>query len=248
MMKRKKQKEHIEVGPLERKLFVYLYGIKVAKSRQILRDVFTGYNIRSLQNRLNKLCRFKLIRRNFYEGLSSKMIYHLGASGFSQYIKPKGENVKRELGSRAIHHDLDLVDIRFTLLQSKRVKNYYPENLLSSDGLSFDKDRYFMDELRPDAVVEILGDKRTHCAALEYEYSPKYKDRYKTLIARYYNNKSIPFVLYIGKDEALTSYVRSIEKEVIGENTPKFYYSDFSKWKEGESQVFTDLRGNSITL
>ena len=74
MMKRKKQKEHIEVGPLERKLFVYLYGIKVAKSRQILRDVFTGYNIRSLQNRLNKLCRFKLIRRNFYEGQVAKFL------------------------------------------------------------------------------------------------------------------------------------------------------------------------------
>lgn len=177
------------------------------------------------------------------------MIYHLGVSGFNQFIKPMGENVKRELGSRAVHHDLDLVDIRYTMQQSKRVKSYYPENLISNGGLvSFDKDRFFVDELRPDAVVEIIGDSRTYCVALEYEYSPKYKDRYKTLITRYYNNKSIPAVLYIGKDEALTNYVRSIEQEIVGENTPKFYYSDFSKWNESESQVFTALRGSCITL
>ncbi len=249
MITRKKQNERVEIGSLEEKLFVYLYENKVAMGTQIRRDIFTDYSIRGLQHRLSKLHRFHYVKRNFCDGLSSKVIYHLGLDAFSQYIRPMGENVKRELGSRAIRHDLDLLDIRYALKQSNRVKNYYPENLISTESLvSFDSDRFFVDDLRPDAVVEIEGKDRTFCVALEYEYATKYHNRYKSLIARYYNNTFIPGVLYICKDEALLNYVRNIEKGIVGANTPKFYYSDFSKWSSGKSKVFTNLRGSRITL
>ena len=249
MITLKKQNERVEIGPLEQKLFVYLYEYKVALCTQIQRDIFTNHGLRGVQHRLCKLNRFHYVKRNFCDGLRTKVVYHLGLEAFNKYIKPLGGNVKRELGSRAIHHDLDLLDISYAMKQSSRVKNYYPENLISTEGLvSFDPDRFFIDDIRPDAVVEIEGKDRTFCAALEYERATKYNHRYKDLITRYYNKRSIPGVLYICQDEALLNYVRNIEKSIVGTNTPKFYYSDFSKWSTGESKVFTNLRESRITL
>lgn len=102
--------------------------------------------------------------------------------------------------------------------------------------------------IRPDAVVEIELQEKPFRLALEYEAARKYMDRYKDLFRRYYNTKSIPGVLYICKNEALLNYIRNIEKSVMGGETPKFYYSDFSKWGGNESKVFTNLRNSCITL
>jgi hypothetical protein len=216
---------------------------------QIRRDIFTEHGLRDVQHRLCKLFRFHYVKRNFCDGLRTRVVYHLGLHAFNKYIRVLGGNVKRELGSRAIQHDLDLPDICYALKQSSRVRNYFPENLISTEGLvSFDLDRFFIDDIRPDAVVEIEGKDRTFCVALEYERTTKYNHRYKDLITRYYNNRFIPGVLYICQNEALLNYVRNIEKSIVGVNTPKFYYSDFSKWSTGESKVFTNLRDSRITL
>ncbi len=242
-------KRGIEIGSADEKLFRYLYGYKIAATNQIHRDIFTDYNRRSVQNRLAKMVKNHLIKRAFHYGLGHKALFSLADEGFKRFIMPLGRNVKKELGSKAPAHDIDLVDIRWALSQSKKLKHYYPENLITGDGLiSFSVDDFLMGDIRPDAVVEIELQGKPFHLALEYESARKYADRYKSLFRRYYNTKSIPGVLYICKSEALLNRIRDIEKNVIGDETPKIYYSDSSKWSSNEAKVFTNLRNSSITL
>ncbi len=244
-----KPKRGIEIGSADEKLFRYLYENKVAATDQIHRHIFPDYNRRSVQNRLAKLAKNRLIKGAFHYGLGHKALFSLADDGFKQFIMPLGKNVKKELGSKAPAHDVDLLEIRWMLSQSKKLKRYYPENLITGDGLvSFSVEDFLMGDIRPDAVVEIELQAKPFRLALEYEAARKYADRYKDLFRRYYNTKSIPGVLYICKNEALLNYIRNIEKSVMGDETPKFYYSDFSKWSDNEAKVFTNIRNSSITL
>ena len=244
-----KLKRGIEISSADEKLFRYLYENKVAATDQIHRHIFPDYNRRSVQNRLAKLVKNRLIKGAFHYGLGHKALFSLADEGFKRFVMPLGNNVKKELGSKAPAHDVDLLEIRWMLSQSRKLKRYYPENLITGNGLvSFSVEDFLLGDIRPDAVVEIELQAKPFHLALEYEAARKYAHRYGDLFRRYYNTKSIPGVLYICKNEALLNYIRGIEKSVIGNETPKFYYSDFSKWSSNEARVFTNLRNSNITL
>ena len=249
MMFQRRRRSRIHISPHEKKLFHYLYEHRAALGDQIHRDIYSDLDRGSVRNRLGKLMRHGLVKGVFCRTFGTKLVYFLGSVGFNEFIKPLGKNVKRELGSNAIEHDVTLLEIRRMLQKSPSMKKYYPENLVTGNGVvSFDTDTFFIAGFKPDAVVEVKIKGTFFHLALEYEYSRKFQDRYEDLFRRYYGNQSVLGVLYICDNEAMLKTIQSYEKKMLGQQVPKFYYSDFSKWTETAVKVFTNLEGTCITL
>jgi hypothetical protein len=123
-------------------LFRYLYEDKVALAQQIQRDIYCGYSLRSVNNRFCKLIRKKYVHARQYRELGSRKVYNLDALGFRKFIKPLGsDNLRQELESSVVRHDLDLVEIRKKLEGCAKIKQYYTENLIAANGL-YDEDVY----------------------------------------------------------------------------------------------------------
>jgi len=168
-------------------LFRYLYENKVALAKQIRRDIYCGYSLRSVNNRLCKLIKKKYVQARQYRELGSRMVYSVDALGFRKFIKPLGsDNLRQELESSAVRHDLDLLEIRKKLEGCAEIKQYYTENLIAANGL-YDEDEFFhFSLLKPDAIVKFSRGGKVFNVALEYESARKYADRYELLFRNYY--------------------------------------------------------------
>jgi hypothetical protein len=174
-------------------------------------------------------------------------------STFRAYISADGE-LRRELRSDSVLHDLDLVDVAYHLKRSGKVRAYYPENLIASGfftggghgaaGLNL---RPFA-EVNSDAAVDMTFNAGTYVFAVEYEASLKAKLRYKALFDAYLAATGVPIVLYVCRDGELLARLLAYETEFAADSVAKFFYATLSDLKEMMVPTFTNRRGEVLRL
>jgi hypothetical protein len=237
---------------IDKKLFSYLYENKVALGEQINRDIYHYDRANSLNFRLRKLSGIGLIEIYRSPYLRTKNLFSLTTKGFKEFIAPESE-IRTELRSSKVLHDIDLVDIRNHFNHIAQLKTYYTENLLLSGTTFLNQDSLMnFETMRPDAVVELSFPSATYFVAIEYEAALKYHARYReNLFKKYYGEKGVPAILYICKTPEILARVSAYERkfltEDLGQEKAKFYYTTSDQLNQ-EKIIFENIQSKKLTL
>lgn len=199
------------------KLFSYLHAVKVATYEQIKRDIYPEICLDAVGHRIRKLEDNKFIEvgRNRLL-LKGKRFVSLKKQSFDDFVR-KGQELRIELKSDAMHHDLMLVDIRYKFLKSQKTIAYDTENEIQTWGI---KNKH----LNSDAIVTSLLGSEQFQIPIEYESSLKKADRYEPFLKKYYQESDLPLVLFIADSQSIINTVIKLEKELFNWDKPKFFY------------------------
>ncbi|PIP91230.1 MAG: hypothetical protein COW01_06150 [Bdellovibrionales bacterium CG12_big_fil_rev_8_21_14_0_65_38_15] len=199
----------------DRDLFNYLYEVKVASEKQIRRDVYKEVTKTVVYRRLKKLIKASYLKRFLYfDGKRTISAYSLSKSSLRKFIlgnRSDEDTIKRCL-SDSIEHDIALVDIRHRFLSSRKIVDYFSENVLLSDA-SFVNSNEFNEfkRLHSDGmIVYKFDDESIYKLAVEYEHTLKYTPRYERLFADYENANHVVAILYICRDEKVLKRIKKI--------------------------------------
>ena len=233
----------------DEKLLHYLHQVKVASYKQINRDIYPDYHIRSVCNRV-----YRLENNRFLQGYCNRMFHNgqrlisLTKHGFNNFVA-NGLERRIELRSDAVEHDLTLVDIRNLLLQSSRVLSYYSENQLQTwpSGI-FCSEVSQLANLNSDGVITLEIDNETLNIPVEYEASSKSSHRYEPLLKRYYSRDDVHAVLYLCENQGVLNKIAKIEEDTYPSEQPKFFYKLISKLWIDEAMKFENYHGFGLKL
>ena len=175
----KNKKKELIINKRDRRLFKYLYENKIASVKQIGRDVFKNCHFSATNRRLRKLQRKGFLKEiALARSTHAFKAYSITAKAFDGYLSDQfGKITRRQFESSSPFHDIDLLDIRFSLSGRDKIVDYVTENVLQAgygglNGLNID----CLIEHYPDAIIRIkVGDKH-YDFCLEYEASLKSKD------------------------------------------------------------------------
>lgn len=241
--------KNIVLTDWDKDLFSYLHAQKCATLNQIERDLSYNKNRRTLNWRIWKLVHCGYLVNLMSIDRNRAKVVAISKRCFKLFID--GDlKVRKELKSDAISHDLDLIDIRSKLFNSKKVKNYHTENTLQTWKEEYDdsKIKPFI-KLNTDAVMEVKIFKGYFYIGIEYESSRKGKSRYEDLMKSYYRNKEIDAVFYICKDEKLQSYMQKCEQKFKPEKDEfKFYYCTYENLINNDQIKFTTIDDATLEL
>jgi len=247
-MKKKIQKNRIEIRQNDIDFFFYLHSLKVARTDQINRDAYPKLSRWALYKRLQRLEKAGLIQGNISAGSNYQKVFNLTKKTFKKYFS-KGFVKRKELKSDAIKHDTNLVDIRYVLLKMKYINRYIAENslqtwstdLLGSEMKSFVKSN-------SDAALEISIGISTTYFALEYELTIKSDIRYQEVIKKYYCESTISRVLYVVDSNAVLEKIIKIEQSEDKIHKAKFFYTTFDELVNKKNNNFINWKGEVMSL
>ena len=230
------------------RLFSFLHSVKAATSEQINREIYSYKNVNVMGDRLRKMEKTKLIIGCgvSHNGISRKY-YCLASRGFNRFIHCD-DIVREELKTNSPSHDIDLVDIRRRLLDSKIASEYLCENELQTWS------EYLTDiHLAPYRLARCDGVAKMNFGGpvwigIEYEATYKNRSRYKDILKRFYKNSGIPYVIYICKNQELLGSIRSQDKKHYGEYKPKIMYITLNDLMNSDVVCFTSREGKRISL
>ncbi len=172
----------------------------------------------------------------------------LTMKGFKAFVAD-GDEIRIELSSDLLHHDLTLVDIRSKFMKLAKTVSYYTENQIQT----WSKNRYdtklcdFVN-LNSDAVVELTLGSKPVLVPVEFEINCKSNLRYEELIRKYYRNTSVVLVIFIAESPEIMNKVCSIEAKICNDEMPKFLYATKHSMEFTESITFENLKHNRLVL
>ncbi|MFK7827892.1 MAG: hypothetical protein AB8G05_27335 [Oligoflexales bacterium] len=207
-------------------LLKYLFKVKVATYKQIHRDIYPMYAMKTTYKRVVTLQKNRLLSSSYNRvGLQKEKILSLSVLGYRKFVETGGES-RVELKSDAISHDLVLVDIRNNFMQHDQVKKYYTENQMQTWWLKSSNWIYKdFASLNTDAMaLTSIGDE-TVWTAIEYEPSEKSEARYRSIVKRFYSNDDITFVLYCCDNERVMNRLIDSENKVYKGDFPKLFFN-----------------------
>ena len=227
------------ISDLDEQFFRYLHAVKISTYDRIKRDVFHGYSLKTVKNRVRNMEKSGLLTSYKSTALEDgKKMVMLTKKGFNAFVRMGGER-RVELKSDSISHDLGLVDIRHKLMRQKKVKQYFTENKLQTWGYGLDKGQYsdFVG-LRSDALLEVNAPKGLLYIPVEYEASRKIKSKYVSFVDKYYSREDVPLILLIYQDNRIRTIIEEIEKKRVKFSRfkrYKFFYSAMSNFMKDEA-------------
>lgn len=245
-----KKKIGIQIRDVEKKLFSYLFLNKVSISTQIQRDVFSDISHQALYKRLNLLIESGFLTANYHKELKGRLVYSLTKKSFAEFVTGDSSNdLRQQLQSNSILHDLDLVDIRSKLKTFKMVESYYSENLIRS-GISLVENEALKEfkSFNFDAVVKINKDGKNHLLALEYERTLKFSTRYQDYFKKVYSRPDVSAILYICQNKKTQDKIQKLEKAMIQNHWPKVFYTSLNGILANTTATFLNLKNEKITL
>lgn len=247
-MRIKKPKIHIR--DVEKNLFIYLFLNKVSTSKQIQRDIYQGISHQALYKRLNKLIDLGYLTANYHKDLGGRLVYSLSPKGFSEFVSDKNlKDLRQQLQSNSIQHDLDLVDIKSKISKLKMVSSYFTENLIQSRIESLDEEKLSQFKgINFDAIVKVNKDGKDHFLAIEYERTLKFISRYKDYFKKIYTRQEIPAILYICSHQRIISKIQKYEQAALDNNWPKVFYSTLDEIFKSNPITFYNLKKETIVL
>ncbi len=199
------------------KLFQYLHAVKVATYDQIRRDVYSEICFDAVCHRVLKLEDNKLLEvKQSRALLRGKRHVSLRKEGFEEFVR-KGNEIRIELKSDAINHDLTLVDIRHRFLKSPKTIAYETENEIQTWNLD-------NKHLNSDAIVTTIIKDLQLKIPIEYEGSFKKADRYEPFVKKYYQASEFPLVIFVTETAGMVDVVMKTEKKLFNWENPKFFY------------------------
>ncbi len=239
-------KDRIKIQAWDKDLFNYLYANKISTLEQISRDL-PKYNSKSSYIwRLWKLKKLGYLTGQYNEDHDGTNIYRVTKETYRKYLS-RGAEPQIVLGSNAVPHDLDLVDIKSIISKSKKVRNYYTENMIQSwiDGNY--KNLTPFKKLNADAAINVNVSDDNFWFGLEYEASVKSQKRYDELFSNFYFEDDIVAILYICKSKSIMKDLKKSESNIAGNNTKKIYYTTLDSLLDN-NLVFENLDGMTIDL
>ena len=245
----KSEIEGMYITEEDKRFFHYLHAVKVATYKQIKRDVYPAYQEESVANRIRKMEDNKLVKGNQSRTVSyGRRIVMLAKKGFNLFLE-NGEEMRTELKSGSIQHDLSLVDIRHKLLKQQRAKRYLTENVLQTWGDTLFEGRYsHLLDLKSDALIEVEAPKGLLKVPVEYESVQKSATRYVDIVDKYYRKPDIQIVVFIYKESRIMKQIQKVEKKKVGQGRPKFFYAWETDVLEAEVPYFLNFRGDQLHL
>jgi len=244
----KKIKYEIGIDSRDIDLFHYLHSVKIATIGQIGRDCYYNLADPGLYKRLLRLEKVGMLQGHISSLSNRKKIYHITRKCFNNFIK-KSDLKRNELKSDAIQHDLCLVEIRKTLLQSKLVNSYVTENTLQTFPI-----RNLGEQYEPfvrnnsDAAIKLVVNETPIYFALELELTLKNKQRISEKIKSYYSESGISRVLYVVDNSTSINSIISQEKKVDTNKKAKFFYTTYNRLIHDKDTSFSNWKKEKITF
>ena len=239
-------------SPSDEKLFRYLHQAKVATVEQINRDIYQYAKINTLHWRLRLLQKLGFVQFCHHHALGKKKIVSLTEKGFRSFVADGTERTI-ELKSQAMLHDLALVDVKFHLLKSDKIGQFYSENELKTWNAYWQSDNFgkFID-VRSDGAAEVKMNGGSVLFAVELETAQKNRERSQEIVTKYYQASTIPAVLFVCGDDAIRRVFLELESRQLSEQdsrkSGKFFHILLDEILEGKSLVFADVFGNRLRL
>ena len=166
-----------------------------------------------------------LLKAQYIADKTARLVYSLGAKGFSDYISEQA-CVRKEIDSASIMHDLILVNIAAHIRTAAKVKVYYPENIIRTlYGVGDQNSVEPFRELSSDAVLQLAFLNGDFYVALEYEASLKTRSRIEQKLRAYQMRSEIAGVLYVCRNVELLKQLQNTEKHLNFNESSKFYYT-----------------------
>ncbi|MFK7824171.1 MAG: hypothetical protein AB8G05_08440 [Oligoflexales bacterium] len=223
-------------------LFKYLHAVKAATYEQITRDVFSDITQESLGNRIRKLEDNRLVQiQRSRLLLKGKRIVSNTKKSFENFVR-RGNEKRIEIKSDSVHHDVALVDIRHSLLNSNKTKYYTTENEIQTWGTNE------ACRLNSDAIVTTIIQSEAVELPIEYECTLKMERRYDDFLKKYYNSDIYPLILFISDSQSICNKVMGIERELFSSDQPKFFYQVSNLLLKNESLQFKNYHNAILTL
>ncbi|MFK7823318.1 MAG: hypothetical protein AB8G05_04120 [Oligoflexales bacterium] len=238
-MKRKIKNIYMDNRDVE--LLHYLFKVKVASCQQIHRDIYNDICFGAAGNRIRRLQDNK-----FIEIGHNRLIHHgkrtvwLKKPGFEEFVR-SGNEMRIELKSDSINHDLVLVDIRRKFLDAPTTKRYRTENEIQTWGGS-------EKQLNSDAIVSMQIQTVILDIPIEYERSPKLKQRFENMVKRYYQKSDYPLVFVLAETQAAIEAIKHCEQELFPRKKTKFFYSSVDELLSTESPKLFNCHGSFFDL
>lgn len=203
----------------DKELLQFLFENKVSTRKQVFERFFKNISPKNANRRIRKLMKEKLISSKGEEiGGRFKQYLFVGGNGIDIVrTRNKLYTVDKIEKSESIQHDLELLELRYLLCRSPKVKSYFTENMLQGifDFKNNDDLKYFV-RLNSDAAILISLKIGPIYAALEYETLSKSDSRYEKKIREYYES-NISIVIYVTKSEILKSRILRIDDQISRE-------------------------------
>lgn len=245
-----KKKAAIQIREVEKKLFSYLFLNKVATSTQIQRDIFKSISHQAMYKRLNLLIGLGYLTANYHRELKGRLVYSLTKKSLEEFvIGNSSSELRQQLQSNSVLHDLDLVDIRSKIKSFIMVETYYTENLIRSGITLIDSEQ--IKEFRNfyfDAIVKLNKAGKIHFLALEYERTLKFSSRYQDYFKKVYSRPEVSAILYICQNQKVLQKIQGFEQKEIQNNWPKVFYATLDAILTNSNIIFLNLKGEKITL
>ena len=233
----------------DKRLFTYLASVKVALIEQIERDIPHQYKNRpSLVCKLWRLRKRGLLSAQYSRMHDGKKVLCLTKKAFDKYLS-NGLEVRKQLKSDKVDHDLDLVDIRYCFNQSKLVTQILTENDLQTWPEYYQRDeiRAFV-KINSDSAINVQFPNGSFWIALEYESTAKNKSRYASLFQNYYAHEEVTAVIYVCQSKSILNKLMKEEKDFIGDNRRKFFYKTLEDLKQDRTMTFTNGLSEKLIL
>ena len=236
-----RQPAGMTLQPQDYQLFEYLHAVKAATYDQVARDVYPTHKLESVGNRIRKIEDQRLIDISISRrALGGKRYLSLSKKAFDEYVRT-GTEMRIELKSDAIRHDLRLVDIRHHLMRSPRLIEYLTENQIQTWG---HEHRY----VNSDALLRLKYKADPFYVALEYECSVKKGDRYDAFARRYYSLNLYTIVFIVSETQAALKQIMKAEAKIYQGKLPKFFYRLASDLLSDDAMIFYNVNNYSISL
>ena len=231
----------IYINEKDIKLFSYLHAVKVATYEQIHRDVYTEICLDAVGHRIRKLedAKFVEVGRNRLL-LKGKRFVSLKKQTFDDFVR-KGGELRIELKSDAIQHDLTLVDIRHKFCYSSKIQAYETENELQTWNLQYK-------HLNSDALVTSTLGQSHFQIPIEYESTLKKADRYEPFVQKYYQANDFPLVLFLADSQSIINTVVKTEKQLFNWDKPKFFYRLTQDFLSDDTLTFLNCNNAVLSL
>lgn len=230
-------------------LLKYLFKVKVATYKQIHRDIYPMYAMKTTYKRVITLQKNRLLFSSYNRiGLPKEKVLSLTKLGYGKFVEIGGES-RVELKSDAVAHDLVLADIRHKFLKLKQIKDYYTENQVQTWWQkSSDYVQKGLASLNTDALaLTSIGDELVW-AAIEYEPSEKSEARYRSIVKRFYSNDDLTFVLYCCGNEKIKSRLIEAEQKIYKNSFPKLFFNVKNFSNTGDTFIFLNRDKKKLSL
>ena len=237
----------------DKKILFFLFENKVSTRKEIYTFFFKKESYKTANLRIRKLINEKYISTSAEE-VEGVFIRYLSVGKRGQEVVKMWNNqypIKKIERSESIHHDLELLNLRYILLQSPKIRQYYTENILQGipELKNNDKLKYFV-TLNSDAAILLNLKVGEFLVALEYETFAKSDCRYERKIRDYYNS-NISFIIYVTRTDSLGKKLMEIDDNIAHElkRPNKVFLATYSNLLSNPKKlIFVNSKGKVLDL